>query len=182
MISIHCFGEFFSVSNITSGFCGSSYGDCNPVRFVISPFFAFLYNPFGSRLMHVSRDALTYTSTKFGISFLASSLVSLYGDMSGMIAVKLFFTNSFAISITRLLCSFLSCGENPRSFDMVFLISSPSRMITGMFFFWRWSLSRIDIVVFPEAGIPVSQIATVCVFSKLQPYLRSLTQEKLVFL
>ena len=52
-----------SVFTSTSGFVGGSYGSDTPVKAVIAPAIALPYSPFTSRRMHVSSDALTYTST-----------------------------------------------------------------------------------------------------------------------
>ena len=82
--------------------------------------------------MHSSTDAFTQTSIKLGISFLAKALVSLYGEINGIIVVTPFFERIRATKITRLLCSFLSSGEKPRSLLKVLRISSPSRISTGI--------------------------------------------------
>ena len=51
--------ENVSVSIIISGFPGISYGESIPVKFRMSPFLAFLYNPFTSRFSHSSKLAET---------------------------------------------------------------------------------------------------------------------------
>ena len=49
----------FSVSTIKLGFLGISYGESIPVKFLISPLLAFLYNPFTSLFSHFSTEQST---------------------------------------------------------------------------------------------------------------------------
>jgi len=64
-----------------SGFTGGSKGAFIPVKFFISPFRAFLYNPFVSLFSHVSKEAFIYTSiiSSLPIIFFTLSLIAIVG-------------------------------------------------------------------------------------------------------
>lgn len=161
-ISLSRFSEksVLSVFNTMVGFSGGSYGLDIPVMLLISPFLAFLYNPFVSLCSHTSNEVLTKTSTKLDspMSLLAMFLSFRNGEMNEVMTITPASIISLATSAIRRMFSTRSSTEKPKSLFSPCLILSPSRIYVRIPSWLSLTSRALARVVLPDPESPVNQI------------------------